>query len=41
MSIVDRRLRTLLRGSQGLSVYCEPERLTRVSIVIPDAQGVA
>jgi two-component system LytT family sensor kinase len=41
MCIVDRRIRTLLRGSGGLSVHCEPERLTRVSIVIPDAQGVA
>jgi len=41
MSIVDRRLRSLLRGSQGLSVHCEPDRLTRVSIVIPEPQGAA
>jgi len=37
MSIVDRRIRSLLRGSPGLSVTCEPDRLTRVSIVIPGA----
>jgi two-component system LytT family sensor kinase len=41
MSIVDRRIRSLLRGSQGLSVHCEPDRLTRVSFVIPDVQGAA
>jgi two-component system LytT family sensor kinase len=41
MSIVDRRIRTLLRGSQGLSVHCEPDRLTRISILIPDPQGAA
>ena len=37
MSIVDRRIRSLLRGSPGLAVTCEPDRLTRVSIVIPGA----
>ena len=37
MSIVDRRVRSLLRGSGGLQVHCEPDRLTRVSIVIPGA----
>ena len=41
MGIVDRRLRSLLRGSQGLSVHCEPDRLTRVSIVIPEPLGAA
>jgi two-component system LytT family sensor kinase len=41
MSIVDRRIRSLLRGSEGLSVHCVPDRLTRVSIVIPDIQGAA
>ena len=39
MGIVDRRLRTLLRGNPGLSVHCEPDRLTRVSIVIPFGAG--
>jgi two-component system LytT family sensor kinase len=41
MGIVDRRIRTLLRGNQGLSVHCEPDRLTRISIVIPMVPGAA
>jgi len=40
MSIVDRRIRSLLKG-RGLSVHCEPDVLTRVSFEIPVAQGAA
>jgi len=40
MAIVDRRIRSLLKGSQGLSVHCEPRRLTRISFLIPNPQGV-
>jgi len=41
MSIVDRRLRNLLRGCKGLTVQCDRDRLTRVSFVFPDVLGAA
>ena len=41
MGIVDRRLRTLMRDSQGLTVHCDPDRLTRVSIALPGLLGAA
>ncbi|WP_394366838.1 LytS/YhcK type 5TM receptor domain-containing protein [Mesoterricola silvestris] len=41
MSIVDRRVRTLVRGCQGLTVHCDPDRLTRVSIAVPSEAGAA
>jgi len=41
MSIVDRRVRNLLQDCPGLTVHCEPDRLTRVSLVIPCAAAPA
>ena len=38
MDIVDRRLRTLMRESGGLRIHCDPDRLTRISIVLPGAE---
>jgi len=34
MGIVDQRLRGLMPETAGLQVHCDPDRLTRVSIVL-------
>ena len=35
MGLVYQRLRSLLTETAGLQVHCEPDRLTRVSILLP------
>lgn len=41
LSIVDKRMRNMLRNGSGISISCVPSELTRISIRIPEARAAA
>ncbi len=41
LSIVDKRIQNMLHDGSGISVFCAPNELTRISIRIPEAGGAA